>query len=125
MQVSITGHHVDLTEPLKRYVEEKLNHLRYSFDHVVHAHVVLSVEKFRQCAEVTLHVNGQSIHGKHETEDMYASIDGVMDKLNRQLKRYRAKSRPHQSSHAQREGRQIKESPPMPDPDGTSRSGQE
>lgn len=108
MQVSITGRHINLTEPLKNYVEDKLNHLRHSFEQVVHAHVVLSVEKFRQCAEVTLHANGLTIHGKHETEDMYASIDGVMDKINRQLKRYRAKMRHHQSQHGQKAGREIK-----------------
>jgi len=108
MQVSITGRHVDLTPPLKDYVHDKLQHLKHSFDHVVDAHVVLSVEKFRQRCEVTLQANSINIHGTHETEDMYASIDGVVDKLNRQLKRYRAKLRHHESQHGQRRGRQIK-----------------
>jgi len=97
MQVSITGRHVVLTEPLKRYVNEKLQHLKHSFDRVVDVHVVLAVEKFRQCCEITIQANGLTIHGSHETEDMYASIDGVVDKLNRQLKRYRAKMRKHQA----------------------------
>ena len=96
MQVSITGRHVELTEPLKTYTKEKLMHLKHSFDQVVDVHVVLSVEKFRQCCEVTIQASGLTIHGSHETEDMYASIDGVVDKLNRQLKRYRAKMRKHQ-----------------------------
>ncbi len=108
MQVSITGRHVELTEPLKGYVEDKLLHLNHSMDHMLNAHVVLSVEKFRQRAEVTIHANGINIYGRHETEDMYASIDGVVDKINRQLKRYRTKLRKHQAQHAQRQGREIK-----------------
>jgi len=108
MQVSITGRHVELTDPLKAYVDEKLQHLKHSFDHVVDVHVVLSVEKIRQRCEVNMQANGINIHGSHETDDMYASIDGVMDKLNRQLKRYRAKLRKHMSNHGQRKGREIK-----------------
>jgi len=107
MQVSITGHHVELTEPLKAYVGDKLQHLKHSFDHVLDVHVVLSVEKFRQRCEVSMQANGINIHGSHETEDMYASIDGVVDKLNRQLKRYRSKLHRHQSG-GRRQGRQIK-----------------
>jgi len=108
MQVSITGRHVELTDPLKQYVEEKLQNLKHSFDYVMDVHAVLSVEKFRQRAEVSLQANGMNVHAKHETEDMYASIDGVMDKLNRQMKRYRAKMQRHSSQHHQREGRELK-----------------
>ncbi|MDQ7011610.1 MAG: ribosome-associated translation inhibitor RaiA [Mariprofundaceae bacterium] len=108
MQVSITGRHLELTEPMKNYVHDKLEHLKHAVDHVLDVHVVLSVEKFRQRCEVTLQANGINIHGCEETDDMYASIDGVMDKLNRQLKRYRAKLRKHQTQHGQRKGREIK-----------------
>jgi len=97
MQVSITGRHIELTPPLKQYVMDKLQHLKHSFDRVVDVHAVLSVEKFRQRCEITIHANGITIHGSHETEDMYASIDGVVDKLNRQLKRYRAKLHEYQA----------------------------
>jgi len=107
MQVSITGRHVELTNPLKAYVSDKLQHLKHSFDHVVDVHVVLSVEKFRQRCEVSMQANGINIHGSHETEDMYASIDGVVDKLNRQLKRYRAKLRRHRNV-PQQQAREIK-----------------
>ncbi|MDQ6952156.1 MAG: ribosome-associated translation inhibitor RaiA [Mariprofundaceae bacterium] len=108
MQVSITGHHVELTDAMKSYVNDKLQHLKHSFDHVVDVHVVLSVEKFRHSCEVTMQVSGINIHGSHETDNMYASIDGVMDKLNRQLKRYRAKLRKRQTQHGQRQTREIK-----------------
>ncbi|MDX8410337.1 MAG: ribosome-associated translation inhibitor RaiA [Mariprofundaceae bacterium] len=95
MQVSVTGRNIELTDPLKEYVSEKLNHLNHSFDQMIDVHVVLSVQKFHQRAEITIHANGITIHGHKETEDMYASIDGVVDKLNRQLKRYRAKLQKH------------------------------
>jgi len=108
MQVSITGHHVELTDAMKNYVNDKLQHLKHSFDHVVDVHVVLTVEKFRQNCDVSMQVSGINIHGSHETDDMYASIDGVMDKLNRQLKRYRAKLRKHQRQHGQSKKREIK-----------------
>ena len=104
MQVSITGRHVELTDALKQYVEEKLQHLKHSFDQVVDVHVVLSVEKFRHRCEVTIQANRLNIHASHETDDMYASIDGVVDKLNRQLKRYRAKMRKHQAAKAPESG---------------------
>jgi len=108
MQVSITGHHVELTDAMKSYVNDKLQHLKHSFDHVVDVHVVLTVEKFRQNCDVSMQVSGINIHGSHETDNMYASIDGVMDKLNRQLKRYRAKLRKRQTQHGQRVTHEIK-----------------
>ncbi|HXH63964.1 MAG TPA: ribosome-associated translation inhibitor RaiA [Mariprofundaceae bacterium] len=108
MQVSITGRNMELTEPLKAYVDDKLQHLKHSFDHVVDVHVVLSVQKFHHQCEMTVQASGMVVHAKHDSEDMYASIDGVVDKLNRQLKRYRAKMHRHQTNHAQRKGREIK-----------------
>ena len=108
MQVSITGRNIELTEPLKAYVSDKLQHLKHSFDHVVDVHTVLSVQKFHHQCEMTAQANGMVVHAKHDSEDMYASIDGVIDKLNRQLKRYRAKMHRHQTNHAQRKGREIK-----------------
>lgn len=108
MQVSITGRHVELTEPMKDYVNTKLQHLKPFFDQVVDVHVVLGVEKFRQRCEISMQANGINIHGSHETEDMYASIDGAVDKLRRQLKRYRAKLQRHQSAERKRPAREIK-----------------
>lgn len=106
MQVSITGHHVELTDALKQHIEDKLQHLKHSLDHVVNVHAVLSVEKYRQRCEINMQVSGINIHASKETEDMYASIDGVISKLNRQLKRYRAKLRKHKTDHDAK-GRQI------------------
>lgn len=95
MQVSITGHHLELTDALKDMVNQKLQHLKHSFDHVIDVHAVLSVEKNRQRCEVSIQANGINIHASDVTEDMYASIDGVVAKLNRQLKRYRSKLKSH------------------------------
>lgn len=107
MQVSITGRHVELTDPLKAYVHDKLGHLKHSFDHVVDVHVVLGVEKHRQRCEINMAANGVNIHAKDETDDMYAAIDGVVDKINRQLKRYRSKLQRHQGGRSTRDRKSV------------------
>lgn len=103
METSITGRNVELSEPLKAYVGDKLQHLNHSFDQLLNTHVVLSVEKFRHCCEITLHATGTTMHGSHETDDMYASIDGAVDKINRQVKRHRSKLRQHLAQPESRE----------------------
>jgi putative sigma-54 modulation protein len=105
MQISITGRHVELTDALKDFVHEKLGHLKHSFDHVVDVHVVLTVEKYRQRCEITMYAKGVTIHAEAETDDMYASIDAVVDKLKRQLKRYRTKLQRHQGAQRKTSGR--------------------
>ncbi|RMH52893.1 MAG: ribosome-associated translation inhibitor RaiA [Zetaproteobacteria bacterium] len=108
MNISITGRNVELTEPLKAYVHEKLGHLKHSFDYVVDVRVVLRVDRFRHYCEVTIQANNIVINASKETEDMYASIDGAIDKINRQLKRYRAKLRKHQKrGEGRRAGRRV------------------
>ncbi len=107
MNISITGRNVELTEPIKAYVHEKLGHLKHSFDYVVDVKVTLQVDKFRHRCEVTIQANNITINGSKETEDMYASIDGTIDKINRQLKRYRAKLRKHQGREEQRNGKRF------------------
>ena len=95
MQINLTGHHVDITEALKGYVDNKFARLGRHFDHVLNIHVVLSVEKLRQKAEATLHVNGGKVFADSVHEDMYAAIDGLIDKLDRQvLKRKEKKISP-------------------------------
>jgi putative sigma-54 modulation protein len=71
MQLSVTGHHVDVTEPLRAYVENKFERLERHFDHVTNVHVILSVEKLRQKAEATLHLNGGNLFADDVQEDMY------------------------------------------------------
>ncbi|RMG30537.1 MAG: ribosome-associated translation inhibitor RaiA, partial [Gammaproteobacteria bacterium] len=83
MQIILTGHHVDITDALRQYVNTKLGRLERHFDHVTDTHVVLSVEKQRQKAEATMHVSGTRIFADNTEEDMYAAIDGLVDKLDR------------------------------------------
>lgn len=93
MEITVTFRHIDSSESLKAYAEEKVSKLDKYFDFPVDAHIVLAVEKFRRSAEVTLNVNGTIINGVIETEDMYSAIDQVMDKIEKQVKRYREKIR--------------------------------
>ncbi|TVP57365.1 MAG: ribosome-associated translation inhibitor RaiA [Halomonadaceae bacterium] len=91
MQLNISGHHVDLTEALKEYVGTKMNKLERHFDQISNTQVTLSVVKLRQTAEATLHVTGGEIHGKAQHEDMYAAIDQLIDKLDRQILKHKEK----------------------------------
>lgn len=92
MQLNITGHHVDLTDSLKEYVSTKLEKLERHFDHISNVQVTLSVQKVRQIAEATLHISGADIHATAEQEDMYAAIDQLIDKLDRQILKHKEKN---------------------------------
>jgi putative sigma-54 modulation protein len=98
MQINLTGHHVDITEPLKAYVDSKFERLERHFDHVIMVHVILSVEKLRQKAEATIHMNGANVFADAVHEDMYAAIDGLIDKLDRQVLKYKEKRQNHRGS---------------------------
>lgn len=100
MQLNLTGHHVEITPPLRDYVSSKMERLERHFDHVTNVHVILSVEKLRQKAEATLHVTGNDLFANAEDEDMYAAIDALTDKLDRQIKKHKEKV----TDHRQREG---------------------
>lgn len=91
MQISITGHHVDITQALRAYVESKFERLERHFDNMTNVHVILSIQKERQKAEATIHVSRGNLFADTEHEDMYAAIDGLVDKLDRQLKKHKGK----------------------------------
>lgn len=95
MQVSLSGHHVDITESLRNYVNEKVARLDRHFDKALDIHIVLTVEKLRHKAEATLHVSGSNLYADDVREDMYAAIDGLVDKLDRQGKKYKEKLKSH------------------------------
>ncbi|HBV77214.1 MULTISPECIES: ribosome hibernation promoting factor [Vibrio] len=95
MQINITGHHVDLTDALNEYVNTKFQKLERFFEHINNTHVVLRVEKLQQVAEATLHVNHGEIHASSQNENMYASIDDLVDKLARQLSKHKEKLSSH------------------------------
>jgi len=91
MQLNLTGHHVDLTTPMRDYVNSKMERLERHFDHVTDIHVVLSVEKQRHKAEATMNVSGGTLFADSVQEDMYAAIDSLVDKLDRQVKKHKEK----------------------------------
>lgn len=100
MNVKISGHHLDVTPALREYVLTKLERVTRHFDQVVDINVLLSVEKLkekerRQKAEVTLHVKGRDIFVEQAHEDMYAAIDQLMDKLDRQVCRHKDRLQDH------------------------------
>ena len=98
MKINLTGHHVDLTPALQAYVNDKLERLGRHFDQVIDAHVVLTVEKLRHKAEATLYVSGNTIHAVAVEPDMYAAVDGLIDKLDRQVVRHKEKLKNHHRS---------------------------
>ncbi len=91
MHLNISGQHVELTDALRNYVEEKMERLVRHGDGIGNAHVVLNVENHRHQAEGTMHVSGADLHAEAEHDDMYAAIDAMVDKLDRQLTKHRAK----------------------------------
>lgn len=91
MQISITGRNVEITKPLKDYAEEKVKRVKKYIHTFTDIHVILTVEKFRQKAEVTVKAGGIKIHGAEETENMYSAIDKVMDKIEAQARKYKDK----------------------------------
>lgn len=100
MQITVTGHHVDITDSMRDFVNSKLERLERHFDHVTNVHVVLGVEKLRQKAEATVNVSGAQVHAQAEDQDMYAAIDALMDKLDRQILKHKEKLKNHKHKDA-------------------------
>lgn len=95
MHIDISGQHVEVTEALKEYVLGKMQKIERHFDHVTDAHVVLQVEKQRQIAEATVHVSGSKLFAQAVDENMYAAIDALVDKLDKQVRRHKEKIKDH------------------------------
>ena len=91
MQIHITGHRMDVTPAIRAFTEEKLKRLERHFDHITAIHVVFDVEKLRQIAEATVFISKGELHASSESEDLYAAIDTLIDKLNRQLIKHKEK----------------------------------
>ena len=95
MQINVTGQHLEITDSLRDYVVTKLAKLERHIDTVTNVHVILSVEKLRQKAEATIHINGANLFADAEDENMYAAIDALTDKLDRQVKKHKEKRSDH------------------------------
>ncbi|CAE6896792.1 MAG TPA: ribosome-associated translation inhibitor RaiA [Pseudomonas sp.] len=91
MQVNISGHQLDVTDALRDYIGEKLGRLERHFDKITNVQVTMEVEKLKQKIEATLHVAGGEVVANAEHQDMYAAIDLLADKLDRQLIKHKEK----------------------------------
>ncbi len=109
MDIIVTFRHTEPIESLKTYAEEKVSKLKKYLDFPTEAHIVLSVEKFRHQADVTLSLDGTRIKGVEETGDMYSAIDQVMDKIEKQVKRHLSKIRDHRSENLKGEEEAMSE----------------
>lgn len=103
MQIEVTGHHVEVTPALHAYVTEKISRIERHFDNLIGAHVVLWLEKLEHRAEATLSVGGRTnpIFAETSAEDMYAAIDALIDKLDRQVRRHKGKVTDHHRAQRQ------------------------
>lgn len=112
MNLTISGHHLELTPAIREYVQTKLERIKRHFDHVIDVAVILAVEKLpekekRQKAEINLRLRGNVIHVESFAEDLYAAIDCLIDKLDRQVLKYKTKIQDHQHEGIKR----IQETP--------------
>ena len=101
MNLKISGHHLELTPALREYVQNKLERIKRHFDNVIDVSVTLSVDSLtekekRQRAEINLHLRGKDLHVESEAQDMYAAIDLLMDKLDRQVLKHKGRIQDHQ-----------------------------
>jgi len=102
MKIIITGRHLELDDDIRSYAEKKLLKAETYFDHIIEAHMILSAEKHRRIVEVTLNAKHVTFHATEETEDLRSSIDGVVEKVDAQIKKYKEKlkDRKHRSRSA-------------------------
>ena len=89
MHIKLSGHHIELTPALKDYVNTKFKKLEHHIIDITNAEVVLEVEKLRHIAKANIHVKGENLHAEYEDGDMYAAIDKLFDKLERQGKKHK------------------------------------
>jgi putative sigma-54 modulation protein len=104
MKISVTFRNTEGDDWHKEYVDEKLKRLKKYIDNPVDAHVVLSVEKFRNVAEVNLTANGLSVNAKEEAKEMHLAIDEAIDKIERQLKKHKERIREHKANSVKEDG---------------------
>jgi putative sigma-54 modulation protein len=105
MHLNLTGHHVEITDALRDYVNAKVVRLARHFDNMTDIHCILTVEKLRHRAEAKINVSGQTLFANSVEDDMYAAIDTLVDKLDRQIKKHKEKVQDH---HAGQGGKRIR-----------------
>lgn len=98
MQINFTGHRLEITPALREYTISKFDKLQRHFDKITSINVIFDVEKLRQKAEATLFVSKGELHASSESENMYASIDALVEKLDRQLIKHKEKLQNHRDN---------------------------
>jgi putative sigma-54 modulation protein len=106
MHIKFTGHHVEITDSMRAYVEKRLERIKRHFDQVIDVTVVMSVDKLQHKAEATVHVSGNHLHADAINLDMYAAIDALVDKLDRSVIKHKEKQRDHHATEGRRAARQ-------------------
>lgn len=102
MNLNISGHHMDMTDALRKYVSVKMEKVERRFDNVIDADIVLEVKKERRKAEATLKISGATLHAEAEETDMYAAIDAMIDRLDRQTIKFKEKLTDHRNKEGMR-----------------------
>ena len=92
MNLQLTGHQLEITPAIRSYVTAKLERITRHFDHVIDVAVILTVDKLQQRVEANVHVRGRDIFCESVAEDMYAAIDNLADKLDRQILKHKEKT---------------------------------
>ena len=100
MNLHLTGHHLEITPPIRDYVASKLARVTHHFDHLIDVNVILTVEKLRHRIEANVRVRGKDIFCEHADADMYAAIDGLVDKLDRTIIKHKERSLEHRHDGA-------------------------
>lgn len=100
MNLHLTGHHLEITPAIREYASGKFGKIKRHFDNVIDVNIILSVDKLRQKAEATVHMSGKDVFVECEDENLYAAIDTLVDKLDRQVLKHKEKlsSRRHDST---------------------------
>lgn len=100
MIIDVTGNHMKITDALREHISKKMEKIEHKFNKIMHVHVVLSVDKkYQHKAEATVNLAGIDVHANHESDDMYTSIDKMVDKLNTQIVKYKEKLKDHSSDN--------------------------
>jgi putative sigma-54 modulation protein len=100
MNLHLTGHHLEITPPIRDYVSSKLARVTHHFDHLIDVNVILTVEKLLHRIEANVRVRGKDIYCEHADADMYAAIDGLVDKLDRTIIKHKERSLEHRHDGA-------------------------
>lgn len=108
MQITTTFRHMEPSDALRSYAEEKLERIKKYVDEPIQVQVFLTVEKIRHSAEITIYAKGVTIKAAEETNDMYSAIDAVLDKIERQLRRYKERLKEHNPAEVVRERKVVK-----------------